>query len=140
MARVAAELQNVPLRDTQVLEHLPSRVGQSRRLHSPQLDRPLGDDVVKRGVCALAAQQLEQVLSKLLRRVLRLAHLLALSSASASRQVMRIIFIALSWKIFFNATSSGTSRRRIAIVFVPMQSVPSPSESLQSLPKITLSW
>src|SRR6478752_1393508 len=64
MFPVAAEFQNVPLRDAHVLEQHPGRVGKTSWFLSPQPGRETGNRFFHAGMCAAAFQQFEQVLSQ----------------------------------------------------------------------------
>ena len=54
--RVAAKLQNVPLRDAHVFEHLPGRVRQAFDLLSTQFSRKIFDEVIKTDMRVAGAQ------------------------------------------------------------------------------------
>ena len=64
MLFVAAEFQDVPLGDAQVLEQHPRRVrkaGGSLRAH---LDRNSFDRLIEAGMCVAAFEQINQMLAK----------------------------------------------------------------------------
>src|SRR2546426_9270741 len=58
------ELDNVPLRDSDVLEQAPGGERLPRRLGSAQRDRPVGDGVFEHEVRVAAAQQLAYVVTQ----------------------------------------------------------------------------
>src|SRR5579864_6774863 len=56
MLRVAAELQNIPLRDAQVLQQHPKRMGKTSRLLSDQVRRNSSNNFVELGVRTAALE------------------------------------------------------------------------------------
>ena len=62
--RSAAEFQDVPLRDSHVLEHLPGRVGQAFNLLTAGFGRKVRDEVIERDVRVAATQQREQMIAQ----------------------------------------------------------------------------
>ncbi len=54
---IAAELEHVPLGDTQVLQQIPGRVRSAFRSHAAQLRGKIGHRRLEIGMCALAGQQ-----------------------------------------------------------------------------------
>ena len=54
--RVAAEFDDVPLRDSQMLEQSLRGMGLARRLFAAQVRRKIGSNLVKLDVCASALQ------------------------------------------------------------------------------------
>src|SRR5258706_6201756 len=67
---VAAEFENVPLRDPHVLEHLPRSVGQVLNPLAATLRRETSEKVFKVDVRVAATQQLQQMFAKCLRVVI----------------------------------------------------------------------
>ncbi len=63
---VAAEFENIPLRQPKMLEQHPGRVRESVGFYAAQLLRHVFHDVVKPGVGAAAVKQINDVLAKLL--------------------------------------------------------------------------
>ena len=59
---VAAEVEDVPLRDAEVLQQLPGGVGRARGLGGAQLGGPVGDDLVEADVGVAPVEQLDDVL------------------------------------------------------------------------------
>src|SRR6267154_2253146 len=64
--RVAAELENIPLGQTKVLEDHPGRMRQCMGFHTEQFLWHVFNSIVKAGVRAAAAQQIKHMLAKLL--------------------------------------------------------------------------
>lgn len=62
--RIAAEVENVTLCDTHVLEQLPCRMRKFRRMLPAEFFRPVGNGSIEIGVRGAASEQLDQVLAK----------------------------------------------------------------------------
>src|SRR5947207_3435110 len=64
MAGVAAELEDVPLRDAQVLQETPGRVRRPLYLGAAQLHGQIRDGILEAQVGPLTTQQIKQVLTQ----------------------------------------------------------------------------
>src|SRR6266853_6405009 len=85
---VAAEFENVPLRDPHVLEHLPRSVGQALNPLAATLRLETSEKVFKVDVRVPATQQLQQMFAKCLRVVIY--HFVAiLSENTASTRCLK---------------------------------------------------
>jgi hypothetical protein len=59
--RVAAEFQNIPLRDTKVLQQLPRRVRRAFGLLAPEPRRKIGESGLKTNMSMLTAKQFQHM-------------------------------------------------------------------------------
>src|SRR5208282_2598383 len=101
--RVAAEFQNVPLRDAQVFQQHPERVGQAGRLLSKQFVRNVGDYFFELGVGATSIEQVNHMLAQHLVFILIFAvffHGSRLLSIVASEPADRLMTLSASCSDF----------------------------------------
>jgi hypothetical protein len=64
VVRVDRELNDIPLRDPDVLEQAPGRERLARRLRSPERGRPVGDRLLEPNVRISALEQRHEVLAQ----------------------------------------------------------------------------
>ena len=63
LAGVAAELQNVPLGDAQVLDQAPCRIGHAGQLHAAELGRKIGDGFLEIDMRPASTKKVENVVA-----------------------------------------------------------------------------
>src|SRR5712672_3682734 len=106
MLGVAAELDNVPLRDPRMLQQLPTSVRQARRKRSALVRWKFFQRIQKLHVSGAALQQIDQVLTQ--RRIVRARDFSICTSCCCTFPACRPAACPRPWLLFLQADFSET--------------------------------